>query len=128
LACELAHRIAAIAPVAASMGMRTCTPSRPVPVIAFHSYQDANVPYLGGQGSGVSNHHNSPQDSVMAAWAALDGCTTLNDTVVDNASLTHVRWTGCSCRYELQHYMTRDGGHSWPGGQGTGVGDPPSTA
>jgi polyhydroxybutyrate depolymerase len=38
LACELANRIAAIAPVSASMTIAACQPVRPVPVISFHSY------------------------------------------------------------------------------------------
>src|SRR5262249_2956371 len=36
LGCELADRVAAIAPVAGVVGITTCTPSRPMPVIHFH--------------------------------------------------------------------------------------------
>ena len=50
LACELSDRIAAIAPVAASMSMVNCYPARAVPVIDFHSYLDTHVPYSGGVG------------------------------------------------------------------------------
>ncbi len=67
LACELPDKIAATAPVAASMSMTDCTPSRPVPVIHFHSYLDKNAPYPGGIGEGPSDHYNPPQDSVMNA-------------------------------------------------------------
>lgn len=129
LACEMPHRIAAIAPVAASMGMALCEPSRPVPVMAIHSYQDESVPYLGGVGSGVSGHYNSPLDSVLNAWATHSECAVRNDTVTHDALYTHVRWHECDCGHEMELYITQDGGHSWAGGgQGTAIGDPPSTA
>lgn len=127
LACELSHRIAAIAPVSASMTINVCQPVRPVPVIAMHSYLDTNVPYLGGVGNGASNHYNSPQDSVQTAFALHANCAVLNDTILDDSDMTVIRWHDCDCQQEMLLYMTRDGGHSWPGGQGTGVGDPPST-
>jgi len=128
LACELSHRIAAIAPVAASMTIAQCQPERAVPVIAIHSYLDESVPYLGGIGSGVSNHYNSPLDSVLNAWATHADCTVLNDTVVFDTVLTHILWSDCACNTTMELYLTRDGGHSWAGAtQGTPIGDPPST-
>ena len=127
LACELSDRIAAIAPVAASMTIDACSPTRPVPVIGLHSYLDTSVPYLGGIGDGISNHYNSPQDSVQTAFALHANCAVLNDTILDNAEVTVIRWHECDCEQEMLLYMTRDGGHSWPGGQSTGIGDPPST-
>ena len=127
LACELSDRIAAIAPVAASLSMYDCNPERPVPIIEFHSYLDENVPYYGGIGSsGFSDHWNSPQDSVMNAWANMDTCLVFNDTIVNNGQYTFIQWGNCSCLYEIHHYVTEDGGHSWPGGVQTATGDPVS--
>ncbi len=50
LACKLADRIAAIGGVAGaySTPWSECSPSRPVPVIAFHGDADPIVPYEGG--------------------------------------------------------------------------------
>jgi polyhydroxybutyrate depolymerase len=127
LACELSHKIAAIAPVSASMAMTSCSPNLPVPVIGFHSYLDTNVPYDGGQGDGASNHHNSPQDSVMNAWSALNNCQNENDTLIQNNDYLHVRWDECDCQSAIHYYITEDGGHSWHGGQSTIIGDDPST-
>lgn len=127
LACELSERIAAIAPVSASMTIAACQPARPVPVISFHSYLDTSVPYLGGIGDGVSNHYNSTQDSVLNAFAAHAYCTILNDTLQHDAAMTVIRWHDCDCGAEVITYRTQDGGHSWHGGNGTPIGDPPST-
>lgn len=128
LACELSDRIAAIAPVASSMNLTSCTPNRPVPIIHFHSYIDSNVPYLGGVGDGFSNHYNPPQDSVMNAWGNLSNCGVIGDTVVNNAQYTLTKWTNCECGTEIHHYITQDGGHSWPGGVQTPNGDPVSNS
>ncbi len=127
LACELSERLAAIAPVSASMTIDVCTPTRSMPVLGLHSYLDDSVPYLGGIGTGVSSHYNSPQDSVQTAFAQHANCTVLNDTILDNTDMTLIRWHECDCQQEMVLYLTHDGGHSWPGGQpGTGIGDPPS--
>ena len=126
LACELSDRIAAIAPVAASMSMTTCTPQRPVPIISFHSYLDTNVPYDGGVGSGASGHYNSPQDSILNAWSAMNTCSTTNDTIINNSQFLHRKWSDCDCETEIEQHVTQDGGHSWPGGNQTMSGDPVS--
>lgn len=123
LACELSNRFAAIAPVAASMSTGFCDINRPIPIIAFHSYLDQNIPYDGG------SHFNNvvpSQDSVMNFWSNLDSCLIINDTIVNNAEYTQVRWITCNCNKEIQYYITTDGGHSWPGGNGTPLGDDPS--
>jgi polyhydroxybutyrate depolymerase len=127
LACELSERIAAIAPVAATMTIDVCQPTRSVPIISIHSYMDTSVPYLGGVGDGVSGHYNSPKDSVLTAFAMHGNCAVLRDTLQHDAEMTVVRWHECDCQQEILHYLTQDGGHSWHGGTGTGIGDPPST-
>ncbi len=126
LACELSGRIAAIAPVAASMSMNTCDPVRPVPIISFHSYLDTHVPYSGGIGEGPSNHYNPPQDSVLNAWANKNACAVSNDTIINNAQYTFIKWSICECGSEILQFITHDGGHSWPGGVQTPTGDPTS--
>ena len=123
LGCELSERIAAIAPVAASMSMVDCIPSRPVPLIDFHSYLDTHIPYDGGIGNGPSNHYNPPQDSVLNVWGENSNCVDLNDTIIYNSQYTFIKWTSCDCNSEVHHYITQDGGHSWPGGVPTLLGD-----
>jgi len=127
VACKLSERIAAIAPVSASMTIAVCQPTRSVPVIGLHSYQDTSVPYLGGIGDGVSGHYNSPQDPLQTAFALHANCAVLRDTLQHDAALTVVRWHECDRQQEMLLYMTQGGGHSWPGGTGSDIGDPPST-
>lgn len=126
LACELSDRIAAIAPVAASMSMTGCSPERPVPVIHFHSYRDESVPPSGGVGTGPSGHHNPPVDSVLNGWTSLNSCSIPEDTVESSLQYTRVQWENCACGGKIEVYLTEDGGHSWPGGRRTLVGDPVS--
>jgi len=126
LACELSDRIAAIAPVSASMAMASCNPGRAVPIIHFHSKLDTNVPYLGGVGNGTSGHHNSPVDSVLNVWSGHNNCPNLTDTIVNNSQYLHRKWSNCECGTTIEYYLTEDGGHSWHGGNQTAIGDPVS--
>ncbi|MBK8506091.1 MAG: phospholipase [Saprospiraceae bacterium] len=126
LACELSDRIAAIAPVACSMSLSNCEPSRAVPVMHFHSYLDSSVPYQGGFGDGVSDHYNPPLDSVMDQWSVHNVCQSVRDTLVDDDRYTLIQWKNGDCQSEIWQYLTRDGGHSWPGGSKTIIGDPVS--
>lgn len=126
LACELSQRFASIAPVAASMSMTTCNPQYPVPVIHFHSYQDTSVPWQGGIGDGISGHYNPPLDSVISAWVSHNSCYPVGDIIVNSTEYTSVKWINGDCNAEVNLYITLDGGHSWPGGNQTPVGDPVS--
>ncbi|MEA3446339.1 MAG: T9SS type A sorting domain-containing protein, partial [Bacteroidota bacterium] len=122
IACELSHRIAAIAPVAATMSF-DCLPVNPVSIIHFHSYLDENIPYDGGIGNGVSDHYNPPLDSVFDVWAGFNSCSVFADTVYNGTDYAKIGWTGCNCNSEIIYYITHDGGHSWPGGSSTIFGD-----
>jgi len=115
IACELSSKIAAIAPVAATMTLSDCEPTRGVSIIHFHSYLDTHVPYYGGIGSGLSHHYNPPLDSVLNAWSFHDSCLVNRDTLTNNEKFTLIRWGHCHCNREILYYITHDGGHSWPG-------------
>lgn len=122
LACELSHRIAAIAPVAGTMNVQNCSPTRQVPVIHFHSYLDTSVPQQGGTGTGPSNHYNPPLDSVLTVWRTNNGCNE-PDTLQHDSDLMHLKWSGCTCNTNNELYLSYDGGHSWHGGQKTATGN-----
>ncbi len=111
LACEQADRIAAIAPVAGMMGMSTCSPSRPVPVMHFHGTSDSIVPYNGG---GLTGYRSAAETD--AGWATRNGCdtaTTESFASGDSRCMTH---SGCDGGAEVTLCTISGGGHTWPGG------------
>jgi len=129
LACELSGKIAAIAPNSSTMVVtQPCNASRAVPILHMHSVLDSNVPYTGGVGTGFSNHYNPPLDSVFQVWSLMNACAAPAQVVVNNSSYKLTKWTGCSNNTSIQYYLTKDGGHAWPGGSpgGLPLGDKPS--
>jgi polyhydroxybutyrate depolymerase len=134
LACELSSRIAAVAIVSGTLEDTdyTCTPSRPVPIIQFHSTQDTNIPINGGYGSGSSGYSFHSVNYGLQKFANLNSCNSTPDSnkvIVGSNYYYKKHWHSCSCNAEEILYVTSDGGHSWPGGQtGSSPGaDPPST-
>lgn len=131
LACELAGRIAAIAPVGGANQFalsHACAPARPVPVLQIHGSADPCWPYDGGPGSCLAvqdGTYAAAEASVIGTadapgWALRNGCepapasTTLPDDDGDGAVTTERRFVGCDAEVIL---MTVDGaGHTWPGG------------
>src|SRR5262249_31621671 len=75
LASELSGRIAAIAPVAGSVGTEIGRVKRPVSVLHFHGTKDEYIPFPGGRGekSLFGTNHRSVEDSIRA-WLKVNGC------------------------------------------------------
>lgn len=127
LACELADRIAAVAPVA---GLRagipragdfrtpettTCTPHRAVPIITFHGLHDPTNRY---DGDGEPRWGYSVA-AALERWANLDGCQMTPSEQKISAHVTKVSYLGCHDEAELILYRTdapldHGGGHIWP--------------
>ncbi len=127
LACELSDRIAAIAPVA---GLRagvpragdfsmpeaqTCTPSRAMPIIAFHGVHDPTNHY---DGDGEARWGYSVPVA-LERWANLDGCRMTPSEQRVSPHVTEVSYAGCRADAELILYRTdapldHGGGHIWP--------------
>lgn len=128
LACEKSEIFAAVAPVATTMVVTNfCLPGRRVPILHIHSMPDLNVPYYGGYGIGFAGVYMPPVDSVLNVWANNDSCAGTIDTVFNSFGVIGKRWNNCASCSEVLVYTTTDGGHSWPGGNQTANGDPPST-
>jgi polyhydroxybutyrate depolymerase len=111
LACERADRIAAIAPVAGVLGVASCAPSRPVPVLHFHGTLDTLVPYQGSDQNGFPSVHDT-----VAGWAARNGCAgvpAVTFAQCDTACETHA---ACAAGAEVTLCTITGGGHTWPGG------------
>jgi polyhydroxybutyrate depolymerase len=111
LACEMADRFAAAAPVAGVDGTMSCMPSRPVPILDIHGTADTVVPY----GGGTANNFRSVQDSV-AAWVMRDQCTGSPMEVFKKGDATCQKWSGCAGSADVELCTIQDGGHTWPGG------------
>ncbi|MBW1819889.1 MAG: hypothetical protein JRJ60_22345, partial [Deltaproteobacteria bacterium] len=102
LACELSDRIAAIAPVASYNGTLSCSPSRPVPIIAFHGTDDPVIPYANGVAS-------------IEAWAYHNGCSDETQIYYQEGDVTCIQYMGCDEGADVV-FCTIDGGwHNWPG-------------
>ncbi len=127
LACEIPTKIAAIAPNGCSMVVtQPCNPSRPVPILHMHSALDSKVPYAGGVG--ITGVYYPAIDSVLNVWSLENTCATPSQVLVDNSSYKFTKWSECSSNVTIQYYLTKDGGHAWPGGlPGSGNGDSSST-
>jgi len=130
LACEIPHKISAIAPNAATMVItQPCATTRPVPILHMHSILDQNVPYTGGVGTGVSQTYNPPIDSVLHVWQLKNQCAQPAKVVVANSNYRFTKWYDCINNVSIHYYLTKDGGHAWPGGLPGGPNsDVPSTA
>jgi polyhydroxybutyrate depolymerase len=119
LASELSERIAAIAPVAGTMGSRTCHPRRPVSVIHFHGTSDQWIPYQGGLGTRKVTFNSV--EATMQAWVQADGCrpqaqvVRYADRAGDGTKVTRTTYSGGKNGSEVVLITIEGGGHSWPG-------------
>jgi polyhydroxybutyrate depolymerase len=115
LACRLAERIAAFAPVAGSYFpvMPSCAPGRSVPILEFHGTSDYIVPY-----TGQPNLHEISVPDWLSFWATEDGCRPNAQTFLPPGSVDGLEWTGCRGGAIVVHYRLDGGTHVWPGGIG----------
>lgn len=111
LACEMSDRIAAVAPVSGVMGIDTCEPGRPMPVIDMHGTADAVVPYGGSAALGFVS-----VATTMNGWADRDGCTGDPVTTFQQGDATCQAWQTCEGGAEVELCTIDGGGHTWPGG------------
>jgi polyhydroxybutyrate depolymerase len=111
IGCELADRFAAIAPVAGVLGIDSCAPSRPVPVIEFHGTDDTLVPWDGSESLGFP-----PVMDTFHGWAHRDGCTGEPAQTYAHGDATCQTYDHCDAGAEVTLCTIDGGGHTWPGG------------
>ena len=119
LVCELSDVIAAAVAVAGVTHPESCTPSRPVPFLAFHGTDDGVVPYDGGGKSVLTGDVTVPFfEQVMpeefAEFANDFECAGSSESEV-TADVMLRSWAGCAGGVELGFYTIAGGGHTWPG-------------
>jgi polyhydroxybutyrate depolymerase len=130
VACALADRVAAVAPVSGLALPEGCEPSRPVPVLAFHGTADPILLFNGGargidldgdDGAGATTTTEAVDldgpgyPETVRGWAELDGCdpgSGSDDGVSDEVTR---RTFDCPDEVAVEFLIVEGGGHSWPG-------------
>jgi len=127
LGCEISGRIAAIAPVAASMPaplLDSCRPAQPVSVLAINGTADPLVPFEGGAvGLLKKRGRVASVAQTVAAWIQANQCAARPETTLlpdtdprDGVRVRRETWSGGRNGSEVILYTVEGGGHTWPGG------------
>ena len=121
LGAELSHRIAAIAPVAGSMGTEIISLHRPVSVLHFHGTKDEFLPFEGGKGpKSVTGTHFLSVDQSIGVWVKANGCdepprVELLSKSGDEMTVTRKTYGPGRDGAEVVLVAIEGGGHTWPG-------------
>ncbi|MEE3851739.1 prolyl oligopeptidase family serine peptidase [Gordonia sp. LSe1-13] len=142
VACQLADRFAAVAPVAGVQDFSWCRPSRQVPMVAFHGTGDEIISYDGGVGprgmllpaldgslrtigQQMSQDEASPsmpnEQSIpdqVGRWADRNGCGANSVTRTGAVDVARTIYP-CAPANSVELYTIHGGGHNWPGGDPT---------
>jgi polyhydroxybutyrate depolymerase len=112
LGCEMADRLAAIAPVAGGYApLGPCHPARPLPVLEIHGTRDQVVPY-GGKGDAG----DGSVARFLGEWKELDGCSGTAHRTVVSRGVTRLVWDRCQGGSVVEHLRLAATNHGWPGG------------
>lgn len=112
IGCELADKVAAIAPVAGTLANFSCNPSRPVSVFHFHGTDDSIVPY-GGYDPILGT---DSVDNAIDTWIDENGCDNTGQAFLDQDDVVCRQWSGCDASTHVRLCKIKGGGHTWPGG------------
>jgi polyhydroxybutyrate depolymerase len=125
-AAERTETLAAIAPVAGSVGARSKPDARAdtipeprdtLPVILFHGREDPRIPYEGGPpngGNGPRYYLSAPEAARL--WAVANGCDPAPIRSLHfGGRVLQESWRACSQNREVQLYSIEGWGHRWPG-------------
>lgn len=116
LACELSDRIAAVAAVAGPMGIESCKPTRPVPILHFHGTADQCAPFAGGVGKSKDAGVFRSVDNSLAQWEKIDECDGETRVTYESGHVTCTTFGECRNGAEVTLCEIAGGGHAWPGG------------
>lgn len=124
LACELEQKIKGIAVVSGGFSINplinslsySCQSVGSKPILLIHGTADPDVNY-----AGFPNYFASV-DSALAFWENKNNCQSgslitqlLNSNTSDGSTVTQINYNNCN----LMHLKIINGGHSWPGSQGS---------
>ena len=132
LGIELSARLAAIAPVIATIFGDERKPTHPVPALMINGMLDQSVPWQGGSPGGrfPAAWDGTPAKPALeqaSFWAKANACEGSPDRQ-DRGSFIVSQYS-CPAGRDVVLYLIKDNGHAWPGGQpGSRRGDKPSTS
>lgn len=115
LACEMSDRVAAIAPVAATIAVQSCQPTSKVAVMQIQGTSDGHVPWNGGKGCSPASVDFTSVPATMQGWRTRNGCADATTSYFQQGDGTCVAYQGCASPVVL--CSIEGGGHSWPGGE-----------
>lgn len=111
LGCEKADIFAAIAPVSGEINLKSCKPSRPLPVLEFHGNADFIVPFGGGGLTGGA----WSVDETIAFWKENGGCTDAKPANISkNGNATCTGYSACKGGAAVELCVLDGCGHQWP--------------
>lgn len=119
LACQLSHRIAAIASVTGSMmqaRFNACNAIHPTPVMQIHGTADPTVPYI-GNAQGMMHI-----DTLVKRWAQFNDCDLAptvtpvpNTNLLDGTTAEHQVFGNGAQGSTVELFKVSGGAHTWPG-------------
>lgn len=117
LGCDLADRIAAIAPVgsASSMAGPACSPSRPVPVFHIHGMADEYAPFEGGESAYAPAGEQKSIPRTVEQWVSRNRCAGEVDTSFTNDDAHCITHTACANGATVTLCTVEELAHQWPG-------------
>jgi polyhydroxybutyrate depolymerase len=117
LACRLADKITAVAPVAGARMVAPCEPSAPVPALIMHGTADNTVLFTGGMLPVSARATGQPVEgpsitAIAEAWAQRNGCA--SEAVVEGGDEVSVHRWPCPVGAEVELHVVHGGAHGWP--------------
>ncbi len=121
MACEMSHRLAAVASVAGPLpdaSAANCPTERPMPVMHMHGTADGVVAYADGSFSGFDAGLTGAEETVDF-WKTHNGCdevmgiTMLPDTAADGYTIETWDATGCEEDGRALLYKIEGADHTW---------------
>jgi polyhydroxybutyrate depolymerase len=115
---HLAHRFAAIAPVAGHLWPKELKLSRPVPMIYIIGLDDPLNPPAGGMVTALGGTDFKPSIyEEVDRWAQTIGCSLKTEVILDRDGVKAIRYPDGKNGTEVIFYTVEGLGHCWPGGK-----------
>ncbi len=119
LGIELSDKIAAIAPVVATLFGDETLPKEPISALIINGQKDTSVPFEGGQPNPRFKHSwgklpTQPAKEQALFWSKANHCKHSNTRETD--TLSHTTYH-CPKQVSVEFYALKNDGHAWPGGR-----------